>query len=165
MSIMFAYVCAWVTVYLLVHYTEMGASIGRVQQRHEELSAITAVQVLSSILFVICVEIIKIFMSVRLYSQSAIAEFCELPVVTRLLLRYLPTAILYTTYNNLMLLNLRSNAPTAYLIITSSKLVITAVAWKVNFEGGDVTPLRKLAIAIITLGIFIRAISGQKGTS
>jgi drug/metabolite transporter (DMT)-like permease len=169
MSLMFAYVCTWVTFYLLLHYTEMGASIGRVQQRHDDRSAISAVQVLSSIIFVICVEIIKILFSVRLYlmngSPSAMAEFCELPVLKRLLIRYLPTAILYTIYNILMLLNLRSNAPTAYLIITSSRLVITAVAWKAFFKDGNVTPLRKLAIVIITLGIFTRGISGQEGAS
>jgi drug/metabolite transporter (DMT)-like permease len=164
-TILFVYVSTGILVYLLVHHNDIGVSEGGGQQQEQgEGNSIlpVLVQVVSSILLVICVEMIKILVSVGLYwmedPQHTLVGFYfySLPFWKSQLIQYMPIAILYAIYNNLMFFNLRSNLPTVlYRIITASRLLITAAAWHIYFkDGGILSLMRMLAIVLITLGIF-----------
>ena len=72
--------------------------------------------------------------------------------------------ILYAVYNNLMFVNLMYNHPSMYLVISSSRLLMTAVVWQMQFKV-QISPIRKGALILITLGIFTKDMMGQEPSS
>ena len=68
------------------------------------------------------------------------------------MIRYIPVALLYAIYNNLMFLNLRANHPSMYLLLCSSRLLMTAIVWQTHFQV-KISSIRKGALVFITLGI------------
>ena len=110
-AVLLAYICVWTSFYLLVHYAGDGADVPDVHSNPSSL-----IRYLRSVIFIICVEMIKVLVSCALYlRQERSDEFPSplLPLLTstkmkKLSLNYLPVALLYAMYNNLMFLNLQS---------------------------------------------------------
>lgn len=168
-----SYVCIWTLFYLLVHHSEDSTStiVGEgADEEADHMKPEEEYAILRSVTFVFVVEMIKTFVNLACYLKS---EDCCCSQPTRhsrgfqaslllsslskkikpFMLKYMPVAVLYALYNNLMFLNLKSNNPLTYLVISSSRLVLTTVAWQMHFKGQPLTPTRKAAIALIVLGI------------
>jgi len=71
-----------------------------------------------------------------------------------LLVHYIPVAILYAAYSNLMIVNLKFNNPTVYIVLSISRLLMTAVVWQVQFQV-KISNNRKAALFLITVGIIL----------
>ena len=151
--IVVSYVCIWTCFYLLVHHSS--------DKTQQEASNV----VTNSAILVICVEMIKIFVSAGLYLKNHtlvdLNIFLSSGRVKSLLVCYMPVAILYAIYNNLMFMNLRSNHPSAYLVLSSSRLLMTAVVWQIQFKV-QIVNIRKVALVLITLGLFAKEMIGQE---
>ena len=162
--VIISYACIWTCFYLLVHYYGGGDNT----TTSEDTSS--TIQQLRSSIFVICVEVIKLILSCVLINyrhqsrkdiiigqrQQRGFEW------TSLLIPYLPVALLYAMYNNLMFLNLQSCSPTVYLVLSSSRLVMTAIVWQKLFSS-YITPMQKFALILITCGIIFKN-SGASST-
>jgi len=166
-----AYVCMWTFFYILVHHhydpgTNNGQrsseAVALVQGNQKHHDALT-----SSSVFIVFVEFVKLIFSTILYlrsPQSTMEDIFRLfySKDTHISLRvYAPTALLYAMYNNLMFLNLRNNEPTFYLVMSSSRLVMTAIVWQKFFKT-PISYVKKTAILMITLGIFGRNLFSQE---
>jgi drug/metabolite transporter (DMT)-like permease len=164
--IIFSYICVWTSFYLLVHYASDEDSKFSGQRQDSSISSRGNGRkaVTNSAFFVICVEMIKILVSAGLYMKDhtliGLRSFIRSGNMKSLLLRYMPVAILYAIYNNLMFINLRSTRPSTYLVISSSRLLMTAVAWQWAFKV-QIPPIRQLAIMLITSGILAKDCLGQ----
>lgn len=149
-----SYVCIWTCFYLLVHHARDDSSA------KQGTKAVT-----NSAILVICVEMIKILVSVGLYLKdhtlTDLGTFLCSRNIKSVLVRYIPVAILYAIYNNLMFMNLRSNHPSTYLVISSARLLMTAAVWQIQF-GVQIATMRKVALILITLGIFAKDMTGQE---
>jgi len=149
--ILATFVCVWICFYLVVHHT---------QTPDNKVRTNSALRILS-------VEVIKILISGQLYARqyglSKLMSFLYFsPNLKSLLASYMPIAILYALYNNLMFANLKSNHPTIYLVLSSSRLLMTAVIWQIIFKV-KISGLRKIALTIITLGVIWKDLFSDGG--
>jgi len=146
------YICIWAFFYLLVHH-----SSDNIQDKTIKSG------VIYHAIFNTCVELIKMTFSIALFLRSyGLHEFSSFfhysnRKMMSLSLQYLPVAILYALYNNLMFFNLKSNHPSVYLVLSNSRLVMTAFAWQLVFNV-RILHFRKVAILFILVGILARDI-------
>ena len=148
--IVVTYVSLWVAYYMLVH-----ASLHSVG-KHDKLSEINPA------ILVISVEMIKLMISAVTFTVQAGSSLMweqitslKHNVVLHLLNQYFPVAFLYVVYNNLMIINLRYFDPTSYLLLSSTRLIMTAVIWQTVF-GRLVSPGKRTALIVISVGIFAK---------
>ena len=162
--IIFSYICVWTCFYLLVHHASDEDEDSKISGQRQDSSTSSSPgngreAVTNSAFFVICVEMLKILVSAGLYMKDhtliGLRSFIRSGNMESLLLRYMPVAILYAIYNNLMFINLRSTHPSTYVVISSSRLVMTAIAWQMAFKV-QISPIRLLAIILITSGILAK---------
>ena len=164
--VIISYSCIWTCFYLLAHYNDSGEN----ESSAEETNSTHHHQLRSSI-FVVCVEVIKLLLSYILHyrQQQQQSNTTDITIGdrrgddvnwTNLLRTYLPVAILYSTYNHLMFFNLQSCSPTVYLILSSSRLVMTSIIWSKIFSS-YITPVKKFALMLITCGIFCKNIASM----
>lgn len=159
-SVVLSYCAIWTWFLILVHYSK--SVVGGGDDKSQQLA------VLCSTIFIIVVEIIKNFSNCLLYLQEDprntpkdLWRSIFSAKMKPLMVKYLPIAILYAIYNNLMFLNLRSNNPVTYQVISSSRLILTTAVWQMSFKGETILPARKLAILVIFLGILSKNLSSR----
>ena len=160
LAVISSYIFIWTAFYLLVHYTG---------KDNDDMPSSASLRHLRSAIFVICVEVIKILLSCFLYlkanpSSHKLSSLPQLLKSDNLVMKYLPVALLYAIYNNLMFFNLSSNNPTVYLVISSSRLVMTTVVWQMHFKT-HVTAVKKGAVILITCGMLVKDIIERGGVS
>ena len=159
LAVISSYIFIWTAFYLLVHYTG---------KDNDDMPSSASLRHLRSAIFVICVEVIKILLSCFLYlkanpSSHKLSSLPQLLKSDNLVMKYLPVALLYAIYNNLMFFNLSSNNPTVYLVISSSRLVMTTVVWQMHFKT-HVTAVKKGAVILITCGMLVKDIIERSGS-
>jgi len=154
-SVILSYCGIWTWFPILVHYSHN--AVGGGDDKLEDLA------LLSSAIFIIIVEIIKSFANGLLYlredPQKTPMDLYQTVFSVKmkwLMLKYMPIAVLYAIYNNLMFLNLRSNNPVTYQVISSSRIILTSVVWQMIFKGATILPARKVAIVVIFVGIVLK---------
>jgi len=149
------YVSIWTCFYLLVHYST----------DDEQPSTRADNGIARHAIFGATVEMIKAVLSISLFlsSHSLLELQCFLfsRKMVSLMWQYLPVAVLYAIYNNLMFLNLKSIHPSVYLVLSSSRLAMTSIAWQIIFNK-RILPIRGVAILFIILGILARDLLGQE---
>lgn len=142
-AIVGSYVGVWICFYLLVHASSEGNQ--------------TAVQ--NSTIFVLLVEVIKVIVSVGLFGLQhgfgRLVAFLASHDLGLLCVSYMPVALLYAIYNNLMFLNVKANSPTAYLILSSSRLLMTALVWQLVLNV-DIPAVRRVSLFVISAGIVVK---------
>jgi uncharacterized membrane protein YidH (DUF202 family) len=89
---------------------------------------------------------------------QALREFATNGHAASCLWRFTPVALLYAISSNLMMFNLRTNQPTTYHLLISSRLLLNAVAWQYVFNEKIPNP-RRLALLVITAGIVLQRIN------
>lgn len=148
--IAFTYVSLWTAYYLLVHASN-----------HSDGKQLVRLKDLNPAAFVLLVETTKLLVSLGIFiAQVGVRTvWSQARSINRgmafLLKQYFPVALLYAAYNNLMIINLRFFDPTTYLIISSIRLIMTAVVWQFSF-GRQVPTGQRKALVIITLGVLIK---------
>lgn len=143
-TIIVVYVSLWITYYLLTHASTRSKN---------------AMDDLNPAVLVVAVESAKFLASAGMYSlQESILELRnffrskELPTLLR---KYFPVAALYGVYNNLMIANLRAVDPTTFLVLSSSRLLMTSFLWQWVF-GEKIPRSRKIALGLITVGVIMK---------
>lgn len=148
-----AYVGLWIVHYMLVHASA--------HPRYEDASS----RKLDPTFVILLTEFIKLIMSAVIYiAQRRVSNLCDnvtntdsfrIGPMTTLFAQYLPIAFLYAVSNNLMIINLQYFDPTAYVILQSSKLIMTAtVMWIVI--GRSINRMKQISILIITAGVCMK---------
>lgn len=159
--IIVTYVCMWAFFYIIVHHYQPQSYESASFEAYRPHDTLT-----TSALFLTLVELIKLLVSVVLHLSGPQNSMNDIYMLfgsknTKVSFRmYLPVAVLYAIYNNLMFLNLKNNEPTFYLIMSSSRLVMTTILWQKVFNT-PIVCLKKIAIVIITLGIFSKDMFSQ----
>ena len=151
------YVLLWVVNYMLVHASH--------HPRYRHLSK----GKLNPAFVMMLTEFIKLFMCGIIFlaqklllaksdttetNDSMVQAFQFGPVIN-LFKQYLPVAFLYAMANNLMINNLQHYDPTVYVILSSSRLIMTAALMR-SFCGKKISQMQKIAILIITLGLLLQ---------
>jgi len=146
----------WTWFLILVHYSERSNVNGGGK------TPATEHVFLRSTVLIIMVEVIKTVANGVLYfredpEQNATSLFYLLfsAKMKSLMWNYMPIAILYLIYNNLMFMNLKSNNPVAYQVISSSRLILTTIVWQMTFKGEPISSRRKVAISVIFFGVLV----------
>ena len=145
-AVLISYVTVWVGVYLVVHHANEGSETQNSTDAPSIMLVVEAVKLIfSSLLFCRTRDISDL---IRFFKSGRSALF-------KILVGYVPVAVLYAAYNNLMLVNLKTHHPTIYLIFSSSRLLMVAYAWQMLFNV-RIPSVRKIALVLITLGIFAK---------
>lgn len=140
-----AYIASWVGFYLLVHHNKEAKNLS------------------SAPSMIVMVEIVKLIFALSFYCKSHSLEkflyfFHNRRQLAIELKRYMPIAALYAICNNnLMIFNLRNNHPIVYQILSSSRLLMVALAWQVLFQV-QIPQKRKVALGLITAGFVIKCL-------
>lgn len=156
-----AYVGLWIVHYMLVHASA--------HPRYEDTSS----RKLDPTFVILLTEFIKLIMSAVIYiAQRGVSNLCNnvtnsdsfrIGPMATLFAQYLPVAFLYTVSNNLMINNLQYFDPTAYVILQSSKLIVTAtVMWIVTGRG--INRMKQISILIITAGVCMKETPTSKSS-
>ena len=77
---------------------------------------------------------------------------------------YAPIAVLYTAVNNLMIINLRYFDPTTFKLLSSTKLVLTAIVWQQVFQQ-RISSIKWKALILVSFGLLVKAIPDIIATS
>eukprot|EP00562_Extubocellulus_spinifer_P018094 CAMPEP_0178597992 /NCGR_PEP_ID=MMETSP0697-20121206/32503_1 /TAXON_ID=265572 /ORGANISM="Extubocellulus spinifer, Strain CCMP396" /LENGTH=196 /DNA_ID=CAMNT_0020235727 /DNA_START=338 /DNA_END=928 /DNA_ORIENTATION=- len=143
-SILLVYISLWVSFYLLTHATN-GSS-----------------KPIDPPVLILAVECIKLFVSLGLCSlkRRNYGSSGTSVQIWRLLQIYCPIAMVYCAYNNLMVVNLRHIDPTTYLVLSSSRLLMTAFAWQWMF-GKHIQLTQWISLVFLTIGILIKDATPQ----
>lgn len=88
------------------------------------------------------------------------ALICGLGPAVTLFKQYLPVAFLYAIANNLMITNLQNLDPTVYLLLTNSRLIMTAFMMWI-FMGKRISQMKQISIIIITVGLCMQETSSS----
>jgi len=156
-----AYVGLWIVHYMLVHASA--------HPRYEDTSS----RKLDPTFVILLTEFIKLIMSAVIYiAQRGVSNLCNnvtnsdsfrIGPMATLFAQYLPVAFLYAVSNNLMIHNLQYFDPTAYVILQSSKLIVTAtVMWIVTGRG--INRMKQISILIITAGVCMKETPTSKSS-
>ena len=156
-----AYVGLWIVHYMLVHASA--------HPRYEDASS----RKLDPTFVILLTEFIKLIMSAVIYiAQRGVSNLCDnvtnsesfrIGPMSALFAQYLPIAFLYAVSNNLMINNLQYFDPTAYVILQSSRLIMTAIVMKIVM-GRSINKMKQISILIITAGIFMKETPTSKSS-
>mmetsp|Transcript_126 Transcript_126/g.151 ORF Transcript_126/g.151 Transcript_126/m.151 type:complete len:914 (-) Transcript_126:147-2888(-) len=158
------YVGLWVVHYIIVHASG--------HPRYKDVSK----GKLNPAFVILLTEFVKLFVSATILvvqkcrSKEKCSSFVhhartfEIRPVATLFKQYLPVAFLYAVSNNLMINNLQYFDPTAYVILSSSRLIMTAIVMRI-YMGKSLTRMKQISILIITVGLCMKETSSSESTS
>jgi Membrane transporters of cations and cationic drugs len=145
-----SYIMIWVLFHLLTHSLGIDS---------KSTASSNAKSPSSEVILVISCEALKFFSSLTLFicqnSVGDLLSFSKSSSFIALSVKYLPVAICYALYNNLMFGNLKNVSPTLYLILVQSRLLLTAIVWQIFFKT-SLSKKKVAALILITLGIFVK---------
>lgn len=157
-AILSAYVAVWVFMYLLIHHV-MNEDGKRILGAPCIVLTVEIVKfIISTMIF--CMKPKKDNASTYLHRLKELFAFFKSRACLTLALSYMPVAVLYAFYNNLMLINLKSNYPTLYLILSSTRLLMMAFVWQIVFKV-EISPRKKVSLVVIMLGYVARGLAEQ----
>jgi len=158
------YISLWVVHYMLVH----ASGHSRYNDGSKEKLSPAFVLLLTEFTkLCICATIFvaQKFMS-KTESNSGVihARTFEIGPVVTLFKQYLPVAFFYAVANNLMINNLQHFDPTLYLILSSTRLIMTAIVMRMHM-GKSISRMKQISLLIITAGICLKKMSSAESTN
>ena len=153
-----AYVGLWVVHIMLVHASA-----------HPRYKNDFAPGTLNSAFVILLTEFVKLIVSASIlvvqkglpsYSSCTFWNSFRLGPVVQLAAEVFPIACFYAVGNNLMINNLQYFDPTVYLILSSSRLIMTAIVMQI-FMRKTISRMRKLSILIIFAGLCMKKTSSE----